>query len=227
MANDNNDLPTLAGKFLDASLTDAEAERLETLLSDPDAAEFFNANIDVDALMENLALERKLEMDGDVTETKREFYLRLRRVLTAAACALTVVGVAIFIIARQREAPAPATEIARVVRESNCVWGKLPPLVGDDGRLGPGELELLGGCADVKFTCGAVVHLEPASKLLVVDAKRCVLQAGRAIVEARPASAKGFVFETPFVDVADEGTRFSIDVRESKTDVAVLDGSVL
>ena len=69
MANDNNDLPTLAGKFLDASLTDAEAERLETLLSDPDAAEFFNANVDVDALMENLALERKLEMDGDVAKT--------------------------------------------------------------------------------------------------------------------------------------------------------------
>lgn len=75
------------------------------------------------------------------------------------------------------------------------------------------------------FPRGATAIIEGPAVFRVVTDQRMAIDIGRCSVHA-PEGAEGFQVDTPEVNVVDRGTRFSINVLESKaTEVQVVEGA--
>jgi len=139
----------------------------------------------------------------------------------AAALLLIALGIA----GRFRSAPGTAT-VATLSGSNACQWGSGSLPTEDGARLSAGRLRLNEGVARITFDDGAKVTLEAPADLEVVSASRCVLHAGRLVAKV-PATAVGFLVDTPSALIKDLGTEFGVNVREEHSaDVQVFVGRV-
>ncbi|EAQ77740.1 LamG-like jellyroll fold domain-containing protein [Blastopirellula marina] len=116
--------------------------------------------------------------------------------------------------------------IAVLLTSVGAVWdsgsGKLQP----GTTLLPGRLKLVQGLACIQFYSGASVVLEGPADLDLQNAYQVYCYQGRlrAIV---PPQAKGFVIESPQMDLVDLGTEFGMQVDQlGQVEVHVFDGKV-
>ncbi|MDO5552476.1 MAG: FecR domain-containing protein [Planctomycetia bacterium] len=218
------------------TLDHAEAERLLQLMAEyPELADILDDNIKMDGLLRD-AVEEQGEIvqvlsGGRAATVYRNQFVRYGKYIFSTAMALlllVITGMMVVSVAPywQESSVSPDPTLATIMDTRNCQWRQTTFSTEKGARLAAGRLELLTGIATIKFDCGAVVSLESSSTLEIIDPKRCVLTDGRCVVTAEPESAKGFVVETPFVTVTDEGTKFSLNVGRESADVSVLKGSV-
>ncbi len=208
---DKTQLLELIAEVLDGSLDDAGREALNGLLrTSSEARRFFS---------EHMALHARLHLDYTSCEVA-EFlpglkptprpsrfsrFSNLRLVaLTAAAC---IALLASLFWPRQPEIRGFAT----LESSSAARWDGSDLPTEDGTRLGKGTLHLAEGLVTLRFDSGAQVSLEAPVELTLMDEMNFFLHNGIAVSEV-PKSAIGFRISTPFANVVDCGTRFSVSV---------------
>lgn len=96
----------------------------------------------------------------------------------------------------------------------------------ENNRVGPGELRLLSGAAQIHLDHGVVLTVESPIHLKFYSMDRCFLHSGRLFAKVGP-DAIGFTVETPVAEIRDLGTEFGVSVGDDdKSDVQVFSGRV-
>lgn len=103
-------------------------------------------------------------------------------------------------------------------------FGELPPKI-HTAPMPERDYVLIEGLVELTFPRGATAIIEGPAVFRVVTDQRMAIDIGRCSVHA-PEGAEGFQVDTPEVNVVDRGTRFSVNVLESKaTEVQVVEGA--
>jgi hypothetical protein len=117
------------------------------------------------------------------------------------------------------------TAVARLVDEVRAKWtsGTTSHHVGE--ALEPGGLHLQSGLAQVVFYNGARLVIQGPAELRLISQHEAFCQSGIVSAEV-PPRARGFCITTPKLTVADLGTAFGVDVRDTHEEVHVFKGKV-
>lgn len=244
----NAEFETLWQEFLDGGLSPEGFKRLDRMLrDDPDLARHA-ADLYEDHRLLGLALRSETperfagatlaRLQGERNDFALQLRGRLReqagsrparvswRRFSRPAVLLASAAAAVFaVIATWRTPVAGTTHMATLLWAENGQW-KNAALRRDGERLLPGQLELEGGSAVVRFDSGAIMVLSGPAALQLETRGSAVLHHGKVTVRA-PAEAVGFTLRTPASEVVDLGTEFAVLVeRSGATEVHVLEGEV-
>ena len=208
---DRDELRARIDAIVEETITDAELQRLTSLLrDDPDAQRFYLRYLDLDA-----SLQR--EMRGGLRPESASPRRRAFAFRVASAAAVLLVGLTAFWGFR---ASPPA---AVLVHAHEAVWAGASP----SGGLAIGPYRLEKGVAQIHFSGGATVLVEGPSEFEVAGPLRLVLSTGQVVCRADPG-AKGFTVATRRADILDLGTEFGVRVGEAnRTEVQVYEGEVV
>ncbi len=121
-------------------------------------------------------------------------------------------------------APTPSPAVARLETQSQASWAGTLPLT-ENAELGPGEIDLRTGVAEIRFASGVLVSLEAPARLKLIDPMRCRLLTGSVAVDV-PDGAEGFTIDTPEGHVVDHGTSFVLSVNDETSDFGVISGKI-
>ncbi|MFK7788204.1 MAG: FecR domain-containing protein [Phycisphaeraceae bacterium] len=139
------------------------------------------------------------------------------------------------------EAPTESTTrgsaVATITATHNAVWSSASagealasPVIFTPGtNLHPGDrLTLTVGFAEITTNDGAIAILEAPATVELLDNDNAIrLHAGKLIGICETESSKGFLVQSPGLDVTDLGTRFAVDATSPVcTEVHVLQGEV-
>ena len=113
-------------------------------------------------------------------------------------------------------------EVATLNFAVNCVWQN-PRYEGQ--RLETGMLELLQGIAVIRLDSEVSLTIEGPTRLELVSVDRTKLHQGKAVYRAA-GSMNGFITETPFYEIVDEGTEYAVSVSAGTAEVHVYEGQV-
>ena len=218
-AQEQWNLSELWEKVRDGSATEAESQRLNSLMNEQAEVLPLIARMALmDAQlrdMEEAAFQPKPTLETIPIQTRSWPW----HALTAVAAALVAAG-AVWLL---KVEPAP---VATLVKAQFCKWGNsaLPTLEG--GRLKPGLLDLVEGMATLQFNSGAEVVMEAPVSLEVLSSMECRVRKGTVVADV-PDQAKGFTIYTPETKVVDWGTRFGVSAGDDgKCLVQVIQGLV-
>jgi len=103
--------------------------------------------------------------------------------------------------------------VARLVRANDCRWNgqSSAPEVGQPLPAGQ-SLHLAAGVAEIDFDCGAKVILQSPAAFQLLSANSARLEMGKATVEIKSETARGFKILTPEATFVDQGTEFGVEV---------------
>ena len=111
-------------------------------------------------------------------------------------------------------------------RKGVCQWGEDSTALRKGNQIGPGQIRLLRGIAQIYFDNGATLTLEAPAHLTLYSNTHCYLHSGRVSAKILP-EAVGFTIETSVADIKDIGTEFGVSIQEDKeADVHVFSGRV-
>ncbi|MFT7304121.1 MAG: ferric-dicitrate binding protein FerR (iron transport regulator), partial [Akkermansiaceae bacterium] len=201
MKNDSK-LETLTQAYLDGSLTEANAERLNAILAEDREARFvFAETLNLDSAIAATAA-------GWESESESEFPRRNRKWggwPSLAACALILIaGSWLWHGASQ---PGEVREYATVERGVGVE--SLPAGM----KLHGGMHTITAGTVELLTALGVQIIIEAPAEFRFESSQRLHMMRGRLAAEVPPA-AKGFTVITPTGDAVDLGTRFGVDVPE-------------
>ncbi len=121
--------------------------------------------------------------------------------------------------------PGPAAaSVASVVSQVNGMLTK-DGSSWNDAKIPMGDYELQKGLLNLQFGGGVMVYVEAPARFDAVSEMRVVLHSGRLSAHVPPEGI-GFTVETPYAEVVDFGTEFSVDVEGGASEVHVFDGLV-
>ena len=228
---DQQQLLTLIAEVLDGTLDNDSRETLNDLLkTNPDARRLYRDHMELHARLHldytgGLATEAMpVSLPSSATSTasgaKVTYIAKPWGVLAAAlAVAACITLIAAFSWLQQSEETSMAGQpteaniesfvTIKQVRAARWESGKLLTAVG--ARLGTGTMRLSEGLVTLQFDSGAEVNLEAPSELTLIDAMNVYLVKGTVVADI-PDSATGFRVTTPWAEVVDFGTRFSVSV---------------
>jgi len=121
-------------------------------------------------------------------------------------------------------ASTPSPAVARLETQSQTSWAGTLPLTGN-AELGPGEIDLRTGVAEIRFASGVLLSLEAPARLKLIDPMRCRLLTGSVVVDV-PDGAEGFTIDTPEGHVVDPGTSFVLSVNDETSEFGVISGKI-
>jgi hypothetical protein len=215
MKNDSK-LETLTQAYLDGSLTEANAERLNAILAEDREARFvFAETLNLDSAIAATAA-------GWESESESEFPRRNRKWggwPSLAACALILIaGSWLWHGASQ---PREVREYATVERGVGVE--SLPAGM----KLHGGMHTITAGTVELLTALGVQIIIEAPAEFRFESSQRLHMMRGRLAAEVPPA-AKGFTVITPTGDAVDLGTRFGVDVpEEGAAEIHVFEGEVI
>ncbi|MDD4103073.1 MAG: FecR domain-containing protein, partial [Kiritimatiellae bacterium] len=148
-----------------------------------------------------------------------------RKTGAAAAAALFLSGVLVAInhqhaVEESRQASAaPSKQGAiEIVRQVGVSGLDVPSAL-------PGSLRLGAGHISVRLKSGVALEVLGPADMLVTGSMDVRLRTGRLLAHV-PQKARGFMVQTPELELWDMGTRFGVSVTEDMSDVFVFQGSV-
>lgn len=127
--------------------------------------------------------------------------------------------------------PIAVMPVATLTAVEDAQWatlsGSFAPRVGDPLLAGD-KLILATGYAELTTAQGAIAILEAPCVVELIDNDNALkLVSGKLVGVVETDKAKGFLVQTPNMDVIDRGTRFGIDASlSSSTEVHVFEGRV-
>jgi hypothetical protein len=127
--------------------------------------------------------------------------------------------------------PFASDAVAMITAEHDAQWstpgGNTAPVVGEVLTAGQ-RLTLSQGFAEITTRRGAVAVLEAPATIELLDNDNAVrLHAGKLVGICETPMSKGFIVRTPHMDITDLGTRFGVDLSDTRrTSVHVLEGEV-
>jgi ferric-dicitrate binding protein FerR (iron transport regulator) len=221
---DKNRLLELIAGVLEGDLTEADRVSLNSILREsPDARQVY---------LQHTHLHTRLHLDytaGQVTDfmpgatspKKSSRFSGIQFTIMAAAACLVLM--ALFSLLR----PSGTNAFATLEQAKSVRWGSSDLPTTEGARLGGGTLRVAEGLVTLRFDSGAEITLEAPAELTLVDEMHCILLSGAAVTYV-PDSAVGFRVKTPYADVVDFGTRFSVIVNSitNKTYTEVYEGLV-
>lgn len=217
---DTTRLNHLLQRHLDAELTHEERDELQALLlGEPEARlEYWRqarAHAALRLLSEQSVGQRDLMAHGV------PFSLRIRPVVWAAAAAIILTGLFLFLMRQSR------TEGVAVMIDTQGARWEGSTLPTEQGSvLGSGRLRLAEGIAILHFSRGADVTLEGPAEVELIGAQVCRLHHGSLLAHV-PEQARGFAVLTQSATLIDHGTDFGISVDErGYASVQVIKGEV-
>ncbi|MCM8526130.1 MAG: FecR family protein [Lentisphaeraceae bacterium] len=209
----------LAEKFIDETLTEAEQEELQTIVTSSSEAALFYTEFMQQHAMLSVDAEHLPNPSGLQVSEPKKFPWAL---ITSLAALLFVS----FLLLNKTKNYKLQTY---AVMESTdfASWGDctLPTAIG--GKLGAGKLQINEGLATLQFSSGAKVVLEGPATFEIIDSMHTRLHSG-IVVSDIPESAHGFTIYTPSATAVDHGTRFLTQVKDDgeTTVLDVLEGEV-
>jgi len=99
--------------------------------------------------------------------------------------------------------------IATLLDASTAVWTESGGAIDAGARIGPGEIWLDSGYAELLFDTGAKLVLSGPARMNLQSSLSAHLESGK-IVANMPASAVGFRLSTTAADFIDQGTEFGV-----------------
>ncbi|WP_395752102.1 LamG-like jellyroll fold domain-containing protein [Prosthecobacter sp.] len=209
------ELDSLAGVYLDGSITPQQMERLNTLLlADGEARREFAELMNVDSALAALAADwAPEEVTGKPVKATRWISASPRWIAAAAACVSFLLGAWFW-----QEAHRAYAVVGRAAGVVELV----------DGASVRGEShDIRAGSVSLITARGARLVIEAPAEFRFESAQRLHMKRGRLAADV-PPGAKGFTVITPTGDAVDLGTRFGVDVASSgAAEVHVFQGEVI
>ncbi len=223
---------TLVMAVVEEMATPAELTEFRALLRDHPEFKFqYLEQIRIHALMcqrRERPASVPLAEEGKAQATERRGLdwgrLALKLGAVAAAAALFVAaGVA---IEQQRAAEEPRSSsggpaeqgVIEIVRHAGVSGLDVPAAL-------PGALRLSTGHISVRLKSGVELQVLGPADMLVTGSMDVRLRTGRLLAHV-PPKARGFMVQTPELELWDMGTRFGVSASEGMSDVFVFQGSV-
>lgn len=215
----------------DGTLGRAELARLEELLEDDDALDYYIEVTQQDVALRSLSGELKLDAEPVAVS-------RIPRFLWQAAAAVGLFAAGFLVSPSHRgdkqvvtlsnpenvvrESPSPA----RITGMVGVRWtdGAPPDLIRTAG--GAGGLSIESGLLEVTYASGVRVTIEGPARFGVTGPASGTLEGGK-LVTAVPKGAEGFRIDYPDGTVVDLGTEFAMEVKAgAHSEVGVFDGEI-
>lgn len=219
------DADTLIQRYLEGTLSDAEAEQLHELLkAQPQLGEKLLQHFEMDAM---LRATKPLAVPGTVIRPallpKRRFTFATMTTVAAMAACITLMGAWIAMSLPKSAVEETTTSVAVLTRGVNLEWESNAVTPGTP--LAPGWLKLKSGIAQIEFYQGARVLIEGPAELQLVSSGEATCTRGKLSAQV-PPQAKGFRINTPKGTIVDLGTEFGLDVSAANEEVHVFKGEV-
>lgn len=218
----------LIQRYLECSLTEAEAARLhELLLSHSELGGQLLGQMELDAMLRATRPQPAFEPLPVRTAAPRQRRFSTTTLAGVAALAACVTLAAVWLMPESAPGsalPEPTTaSVAVLTRGVNLEWegGAIEP----GTPLTPGPLKLRSGIALIEFYQGARVLVEGPAELEIVSSGEAVCRLGRLSAQV-PPQAQGFRIHTPEGTVVDLGTEFALQVGPDSAQVHVFKGEV-
>lgn len=226
---------TLCDSLLDGALSEADKQRLESLvISNADARRAYVEYMQLHTALSEVRLREmslteivnmaSLPEDEKIIPFRSGRGVSMGWLAAAASIAILVAG---WGIGHWQGAKDGAGEfLATIVDAKGTRWdsGTLPTEVG--AMLSQGRIRLAAGLATIEFRKGARITLEGPADLELITADKCFLHSG-ALVAHVPTPAIGFVVETSHARLVDHGTDFGISAgADGEAQVQVFKGEV-
>lgn len=220
------DTDTLIQRYLEGTLTTAEAEELHTRLkAQPELGERLLQHFDMDAM---LRATKPLVADNIIRPKllpRRRFTFATVTSVAAMAACITLLGTWLMNAALdlRPETEETTASVAVLTRGVNLEWESATVTPGTP--LSPGWLKLKSGIAQIEFYQGARVLIEGPAELQLVSSGEATCTRGKLSAQV-PPQAKGFRINTPKGTIVDLGTEFGLDVSAANEEVHVFKGEV-
>jgi ferric-dicitrate binding protein FerR (iron transport regulator) len=224
--NQEHNLDRFIDSLRSGDLEHQDVREMEELLkSDPELRRRYRARMRMESnLLSVCQSEQAVISPPAVTgvanpQSKRWWYLA-----AGAGIAATVMFSVLMFYNNATSTPSQA--VARIETQSQASWAGTLPLT-ENAELGPGEIDLRTGVAEIRFVSGVLLSLEAPARLKLIDPMRCRLLTGSVVVDV-PDGAEGFTIDTPKGHVVDHGTSFAVTVdNESATsEFGVISGKI-
>jgi hypothetical protein len=217
-------------KLINDSATEQDIAAIEhAIMNDPEALRLY----------QELALQHSYLMSSkgrDAVETPQARKAGKQRAMITTITAYTAVAAVIilsfniFIQTGKVDTISsykPQLSYAKITATSLAQWGQCSLPTRIDSHLGNGNLELLHGTATLSFHSGAMITLEAPAEIEIISEMKAIVRHGRVVAEV-PESAMGFRLDSPYMEIKDLGTVFTVSVDQEKglSQVDVIDGEV-
>ncbi|WP_009964731.1 FecR domain-containing protein [Verrucomicrobium spinosum] len=214
--------------LIEGLLDDASAKDLQARLkTDDDLLAQYLEKVRIDTLL--------LELDWDGMGSaepapqkaiSRRPLLGLLGVVTVLMLALTATVAWLMKTESGQTLPPTASRLPLVEFTPAAVFEMVAGGAGDDGQLRFGEeMVMQQGGVNIRLGSGVEAQIQGPSRFAVTGANQIKLErgSGRFVV---PHHAKGFTVETPWMEVVDLGTIFTVSAEEEVHEVHVEEGRV-
>ena len=201
------------------------SEMEELLKSDPDLRRRYRARMRMESnLLSVFQSEQSVISPPAVTRVEKHPSKSWWYLAAGAGIAATVMFSVLRFSNSTQSTPTPSPAVARLETQNHASWAGTLPLTGN-AELGPGEIDLRTGVAEIRFASGVLVSLEAPARLKLIDPMRCRLLTGSVVVDV-PDGAEGFTIDTPEGHVVDHGTSFVLSVNDETSDFGVISGKI-
>ena len=220
------DADILIQRYVEGTLTEAEAAELHTLLNEqPDLGARLLDQFNMDAMLRaTKPMAASIDLHPVILPSRRFSFATVTSVAAMAAC-VTLLGTWAMISYREPTVAAEETtaSVAVLTRGVNLVWesGAISP----GTPLSPGWLKLRSGIAQIEFYQGARVLIEGPAALQLISSGEATCTSGKLSAHV-PPQARGFKINTPRGTLVDLGTEFGLDVSSENAQVHVFKGEV-
>lgn len=221
----SKELRLLIDSSLDGTISATEMIRLESLLQDPAALEFYFSIVSNEALLPS-ALEARSQFSNKILRPRIQFTL-----IGLAASLAFLVG----LIIPSPLDPSPTLPVAASSSTSDAatitsivsaVWENNSPPSLEITPNSP-AISLKSGLMELTFASGVRTIIEGPASIKVDGRNEASMQAGRLVADV-PKGAEGFTVNYAAGKVVDLGTEFSLYIAEDSplAEVGVFKGEV-
>lgn len=215
---------TLIQRYLEGTLSDADAEELHALLQEqPELGERLIQHFEMDAM---LRATKPLVANNIIRPAllpKRRFTFATVTSVAAMVACVTLTGSWMALSWPKSAVEETTASVAVLTRGVNLDWESAAITPGTP--LAPGWLKLRSGIAQIEFYQGARVLIEGPAELQLVSSGEATCTRGKLSAQV-PPQAKGFRINTPKGTIVDLGTEFGLDVSAANAEVHVFKGEV-
>ena len=205
------------GRASDEAIAELEAR----MLINPELRKQYLYDAMAESDLRSFALREEGTNAEDVIELPTSPRSRMSLVLLSAAAAAAAMIIAGVWFLKDN----PQT-VGTIVSSEQAGWQSEQPTL-DGTAFGPGSYVLQTGLATLAFNSGAEVTIEAPTKIDIISDMRVILDYGQASFHV-PDRAVGFRVDTPFGQVVDHGTKFSLQLPKGADEAtfAVQEGKI-
>jgi hypothetical protein len=242
-----DELAALTAALCDGEITSPQAQRLEALASQSEAARWYflqYVQLHGELYWDHAAAVRAAGVATLPPEQTPFVQIAPRasrgrqtasvggrwRWIAAAVAASLLATIAWFVVGGLlRDDPRASAAIARLVKTADAQWADAEQALATGEDLHAGRtLDMRSGLAEIECEGGTRLVLQGPTRLTLDSAERVTLHGGRLAARVPPAAA-GFTVQTPDAIVVDRGTEFGVSYDErgrGATEIHVFIGAV-